>query len=388
MWGRASRRARISSDGFDIARFGKALCGSAASSAAPSTSIRVRLKIPFRRPLSALRRRAADAWVRALIRARQPRTRMEPAPASDRPPTSFVPASADAPAEDADAFDGARAFALLRAQCELGPRSPGSVGHARAKEALLAELARWTDETAVQAWRQKVPRGAGAGQAYEMANLFGRIDPDGAPAREGAAPELMICAHWDTRPVADSDPDPARRHLPVPGANDGASGVAVLLELARALHARRPPRSVGFCLFDGEDLGDYYYGSRIFARAAGMPGFARWRPRAAVLLDMVGGRNLRCTAEINSIVHAPSLWNRVHASAAALGLDARFHGPAMRITDDHVFLNRAGIPSIVLIDYAYPHWHTLADTVESCDAESLQTVGDVVLHFVRALPPA
>jgi glutaminyl-peptide cyclotransferase len=285
----------------------------------------------------------------------------------------------------APGFDGARAYALLLEQCALGPRIPGSPGHSATRTLLLRELGRWADVVAVQPWTQRIYRGPGKGQRLPMTNVFalvrGRGEQDAPPER--IRPALMLCAHWDTRPVADHDPDPARRAEPVPGANDGASGTAVLLEAARALRAERPAESVVLAFWDGEDLGEYYYGSRVFARVCGRADAARWRPAQAVLLDMVGGRGLRCTTERNSIRYAPALWNRVHAVAAALGLEAHVGGPARTINDDHVFLNRAGIPSIVLIDYSYPYWHSTHDTADKCAPQSLQVVGDVALALAR-----
>jgi glutaminyl-peptide cyclotransferase len=287
--------------------------------------------------------------------------------------------SGDAPAEDG-AFDGARAFGLLRAQCEMGPRAPGTEGHARTRDWLVEQLRTHVDALVLQRWNQKVSSGPGAGGTFAMTNLLARID---APGGTSAEPDLMLSAHWDTRPVADQDPDPARRALPVPGANDGASGVAVLLEAARALRARRPARPVVLALWDGEDLGEYYYGSRAYA-AAFRRGAVAWRPRRGILLDMVGKRGLRCCTEGNSLRLAPELWRRLHACADEMGLGAHFGGRAFTITDDHVFLSGAGIPTVLLIDYEYPRWHTTADTVEQCDAGSLQVVGDVVLRFVRS----
>jgi Zn-dependent M28 family amino/carboxypeptidase len=186
--------------------------------------------------------------------------------------------------------------------------------------------------------------------------------------------------------VADQDPDPARRALPVPGANDGASGVAVVLEAARALRRRRPPRTVALALWDGEDLGEYYYGSRAYAAACAR-GTVPWKPRRGVVLDMVGKRGLRCSTELNSVALAPALWEQVHAGADALGLGAHFRGRRLSINDDHVFLNRAGIPTVLLIDYDYPQWHTTADTVDQCDARALQVAGDVVLHLIHTAEP-
>ena len=204
----------------------------------------------------------------------------------------------------------------------------------------------------------------------------------GVPA--DAPPTVLIAGHWDTRLIADRETEPARRQ-PVPGANDGASGTAVILELARALSVDRPSVTVAFALLDGEDLGEHYYGSKVLAAELTRRRAARWRPNGAVVLDMVGRRGLRCTTEIQSVSRAAALWNRVHASADALGLAGHFHGPAQRVNDDHVALQRAGIQSIVLIDYTDPHWHTLDDVPEHCAPESLLAVGSVVLHFVRGL---
>lgn len=290
-------------------------------------------------------------------------------------------ADARTPAGDG-AFDGARAFGLLRAQCGLGSRAPGTEGHRRGLEWLIDQLRPHVDALVLQRWEQRVGRGPGAGQRFAMSNVLALIHgADGADA-----PDLMLSAHWDTRPVADSDPDPARRGLPVPGANDGASGTAVVLEAARALRARRPPRAVALALWDGEDLGEYYYGSHAY-EAAFRRGTVPWRPRRGILMDMVGKRGLRCSTERNSMRLAPELWRDLHARADALGLAGHFGGRAYAVNDDHVFLSRAGIPTVLLIDYDYPQWHTTMDTVDRCDAASLQVVGDVVLAFVREGAP-
>lgn len=322
-------------------------------------------------------RRLVHPLVRA---AREVRRRLELGPI--RHETVAVRPSAGTTGDGG--FDGERAFGLLRAQCEMGPRAPGTDGHRRTREWMIGQLAPLVDGLVLQRWRQKVARGPGAGQVFEMTNLLAIVHGTAGDADE--APDVMLSAHWDTRPVADQDPDPARRTLPVPGANDGASGVAVVLEAARALRARRPPRPVALALWDGEDLGEYYYGSRAYA-AALRRGPVPWRPRRGVLLDMVGKRGLRCTTEMHSVRLAPGLWEQVLGCADALGLGAHFGGRRRAITDDHVFLNGAGIPTVLLIDYEYPQWHTTADTVDQCDARSLQVAGDVVLHLIHNAPP-
>lgn len=319
-------------------------------------------------------------YARPLVRAaRLARRRWERGPILHE----TVAAGGDGDARGDGAFDGARAFGLLRAQCEMGSRAPGTPGHGRTRDWLVDQLRPHVDALVLQRWEQTVRRGPGAGRTFAMTNLLALVHGrDGADA----APDLMLSAHWDTRPIADSDPDPARRALPVPGANDGASGTAVVLEAARALRAARPPRSVALALWDGEDLGEYYYGSHAY-EAAVRRGTVPWRARRGILLDMVGKRGLRCSTERNSMRLAPELWRGVHACADGMGLGAHFGGRAYAVNDDHVVLSRAGIPTVLLIDYDYPQWHTTADTVDQCDAGSLQVVGDVVLRFVRSEAP-
>jgi acetylornithine deacetylase/succinyl-diaminopimelate desuccinylase-like protein len=329
------------------------------------------LRLPAR-----VRSRLLGAYRAARLHLQQPRA---------VPRTIAPPAVSPAFPSGKGEFDADRAWTLLEAQCALGPRFPGSEGHRRCREWLVEQLGACADEVAVQEWDQKVARGPGAGRIFRLANVFavfrGRGELTLPP--EALRPEVMLSAHWDTRPVADQDPDPARRGDPVPGANDGASGVAVLLELARLLAAERPARTVVLAFWDGEDFGEYWYGSRLFARWLRLPEMARWRARRGVLVDMVGGRGLRCVTEVNSLHHAPALWQGVHASAQALGLGAHFGGPAMRINDDHVFLNRAGIPTVLLIGYQYPPWHTTHDTAEHCAPASLEVVGRVLEHWLR-----
>jgi hypothetical protein len=286
-----------------------------------------------------------------------------------------APGCAAASAE-AGSFDGALAFALLQAQCDLGGRVPGSTAHAAARELLLSVLSASVDEVATQQWTQRVDRGVGAGAAVPMTNILGRLR--GSGRRDGC---VMLATHWDSRPAADADPDPTRRSEPVVGASDGASGVAVLLHLAQVLARRRPSCDVVLALFDGEDLGEHFYGSRVFARSLRGPA-AAWRPSAAVVVDMVGGAGLRCATELSSVRRHPDLWQSVHACAAAQGFADRFNGPERRITDDHAALSRAGVPSILLIDADYAPWHTTHDVPERCSAASLEAVGRVLQCWV------
>ncbi len=194
----------------------------------------------------------------------------------------------------------------------------------------------------------------------------------------------MLCAHWDTRPFADKDPNLDNRDKPIPGANDGASGVAALIELARVFDIVAPPVPIVFVLFDGEDWGkttaNMFHGSRYYAR-----NITPAKPRYAILLDMVGDADLSIPIEPTSMKAAPELMRDLWTTAQDMGVtqfSART-GPA--ISDDHLLLIKGGIPAIDLIDFDYAPWHTLEDTPDKCSAESLQAVGSVLAAYIYAL---
>jgi len=273
----------------------------------------------------------------------------------------------------AGGFDKQRAWDHLQNQCALGPRNPGGVGHGRCFEYLLGELKQCGATVSQQDFWGQNPV---SGEAVKMSNIIGRLYP-------GRTRYVLLCAHWDTRPWADQDADPANRDKPIMGANDGASGVAVLLEIARCLAAQDPGIGVEIAFFDGEDmgrqsyLGEYLLGSREYARLLQVP-----YPEAAVLLDLVGDADLRIPWEEHSRHSVPKLLDEVFAVAKRLGETSfvNYAGPA--VYDDHIPLLGAGIPAIDLVDFDYPYWHTLQDTPENCSAESLGIVGRVVLAWV------
>jgi hypothetical protein len=290
-------------------------------------------------------------------------------------------------------FDKERALAFLRAQCAFGPRVPGTPPHSRARDYLKRELARWADEVQEQRFSEVL----GAGRV-ELTNLIAIFHPSGSEkalaGKEAAAPEsstrVLVCAHWDSRPTADQETDPQRRARPIPGANDGASDTAVVLELSRVLAVRRPPQEVMLVLFDGEDYGPkidrMLLGSRHFARNYRGP-----KPEWAALLDMVGDKNLEIPVEGYSQQMAPKVVERIWQAAEAIGSRPFVRRPGPWVQDDHLPLLRAGIPCIALIDFDYPYWHTLEDTPDKCSADSLQAVGDVLLHAIyntRVAPQA
>jgi glutaminyl-peptide cyclotransferase len=268
-------------------------------------------------------------------------------------------------------FDADRAFRQLVAQVDLGPRVPNTPGHAACRDYLLRELGAAADQVLVQDFVEEI-----RGTALQLTNIIGVFGPD-QPTK------VLLAAHWDTRPTADMDPNPANRSQPIAGANDGASGVAVLLEVARVLREVGPPLGVVIVFFDGEDYGPgidaMFLGSRYYARHP-----VPERPAWGILLDMVGDRDLQIPREGYSERFARPVNDRVWAAARELGRPEFPDTVGQAILDDHVPLLEVGVPMIDLIDFSYgpanSWWHTLEDTPDKCSPASLQAVGQVVLR--------
>jgi glutaminyl-peptide cyclotransferase len=270
----------------------------------------------------------------------------------------------------APAFDAERAYRDLVKQCDFGPRVPNTGGHDRCADWLVAQLRALADSVTRQQFTTPV-----GDKTLRLTNIIATFNPRGKE-------RVLLAAHWNTRPIADEDPDPAKRAQPILGANDGASGVAVLLEVARALKAHPPRQQVTIVLFDGEDYGpeadDMFLGSGYFAKH-----FHGTIPDWGVLLDMVGDEDLCLPVEETSQQRAPQVVERVWAAAERAGAPAfvRKVGPA--ILDDHIPLLECGIPCIDIIDIDYPAWHTTADAPDKCRAASLGQVGRTVLEALK-----
>lgn len=270
-------------------------------------------------------------------------------------------------------FNGENAFKYLLAQCDFGPRYPGSEAHERTKEYLITELKKFANSVETQEFTQNVDE-----KKLQLTNIIAEF---GEQDDSSAGETIGLAAHWDTRPIADHDPDPEKRDTPIIGANDGASGVAVLLEIARVLSLKPPEKRVLIVLFDGEDYGrnihDMMLGSRYFADH--MNG---WEPDWGILLDMIGDEDLAIPIEPHSQQAAPDLVKRIWTKAQELNLVAfqPRYGPA--IYDDHIPMIEAGVPFVDLIDFDYPYWHTLEDTPDKCSADSLEVVGRLVLALI------
>lgn len=276
-------------------------------------------------------------------------------------------------------FDEDHAFEYLVAQCDFGPRNPGSEGYYACLDFIINELDQSADDIILQDFRYQEQRYR---KRYDLQNIIARFNPD-------ASFQTIISAHWDTRPWADQEDNRRDRNQPIIGANDGASGVAVLLELAKIMGETPPPIGVNLVFFDGEDLGvpgeneTYCQGSRYFAKNLPIP-----RPDEAINLDMVGDKQLHIPVEKYSLEYNPNLVRYLWGRADDMGLDAFDITPQYAIYDDHVRLHEiAGIPAIDLIDFKYPNpyanfWHTMNDVPENCSAESLEQVGKLMVDYI------
>lgn len=268
---------------------------------------------------------------------------------------------------------GARAFDYLLGQVRFGPRNPGSEGHASCREYLTGELAALVDSVELMHFQ---PVGSNGQRLPAMTNIIGRI----APTQQR---RYLLCAHWDTRPRADRDPDTGLRAEPIVGANDGASGVATLLEVATVLRRFPPPVGVDIVLFDGEDYGEegnleeYFLGSRELARQ-----WLHYRPELGILVDMVGDRELHLPKEGISFAEVPWLVDKVWGVAERVGERAFEDRVGPRVLDDHVPLLEVGWPVIDIIDFDYQYWHTLGDTSDKCSPGSLRAVSRVIVGLI------
>lgn len=260
-------------------------------------------------------------------------------------------------------FDGQRAYQDVLAQMAFGPRTPGSAAHDQMVTWMVAELEK-------------------AGWDVEIQDL----EVEGQPvrnviARRGSGePWLILGAHYDSRLLADQDADPTLGAQPVPGANDGASGVAVLLELARTLPEKTAKAGqIWLVFFDSEDQGnlpgwDWIYGSRAFVDQLSD------QPDAMLLVDMIGDADLNIYYEKNSDAE---LSRQIWETAASLGYQDHFiQEEKFRMLDDHIPFIQKGIPAVDLIDFDYPYWHTGQDTADKVSAESLSMVGQTLLTWL------
>ena len=256
-------------------------------------------------------------------------------------------------------IDGQRAYQDVLAQVAFGPRVPDSPAHAKTIAYIQKELKKADWESRIQKTTWK---------GFSIENIIA--------SRSNRPPQIILGAHYDSRLLADQDPL-SKRSSPVPGANDGASGVAILLELARTLPSKSIPAWLVF--FDAEDNGDlegrdWIMGSHAFV--AGLP----FKPHAAIIVDMVGDADLNIYIEYNS---NKALVAEIWGQASRLGFGHQFiQAVKYSMIDDHTPFLEAGIPTVDIIDFDYPYWHTSADTPDKVSPQSLQIVGETLLAWI------
>lgn len=269
-------------------------------------------------------------------------------------------------------FDSASAFTFLEEQVDIGYRYPGSSEHRDLQKYLAGRLEEFGANVSLQPFEAVLT----TGDTLHLINIIGNYNMK-------AAKRIMLAAHYDTRPIADHDPDPANRDKPILGANDGASGIAVLLEIARLLGQREPSVGVDIVLFDGEDYGqegsaiDFCLGSAHFARR-----LRGYQPAAAIVIDMIGDSDLEIKMEGYSRAASPVLLGELFDIAEELGYEQFRRKKMGAIIDDHLPLIQSGVNAVDLIDFDYEYWHTLEDTPDKCSPESLEAVGNVLLHYI------
>lgn len=259
-------------------------------------------------------------------------------------------------------FDGQNALLFVKQQMEFGPRIPGSAASKNTADWIVEQLELIGWETEIQQFSY---------QGTALMNIIAKSE--GVSERK----PILVGAHYDTRPYADRDP--IHPEAPVPGANDGASGVAVLIELAHALDRDQLIRPVWLVFFDAEDSGnidgwDWIVGSSYFVDTLTQD------LEAAVIVDMVGDRDLQLFIEKNS---DPDLVQEIWELADQLGYPAFINTPKYSMIDDHSPFLRIGVPAVDIIDFDYPFWHTIGDTVDKVSADSLEQVGRTLEHWLE-----
>ena len=283
-------------------------------------------------------------------------------------------------------FNADSAYLFIQKQVDFGPRVPNTPEHKACAEFLANELRRFGAEVI----EQKANLRAFDGTILEAINIIGSFNPENNN-------RILLFAHWDSRPFADNDPNPENHRTAVLGANDGASGVGVLLEIARLIGNNPPDIGIDIIFFDAEDYGQPMFdtGRRIEdSWALGAQHWARnphkpnYRARFGILLDMVGAKGATFLKEGFSMRYAPHIVEKVWAKARSLGYgDLFIDRKGGYITDDHLYVNQIiGIPSINIIDFDengfFEYWHTINDTMEHIDKGVLKAVGQVVLEVI------
>lgn len=273
-------------------------------------------------------------------------------------------------------FNGNAAYNYAKAQVDFGPRVPGSPAAKQAGDWIIRQMRARADTVIVQSFTYTTADG----KKLPLRNILARFRP-------GLSERVLYLTHWDSRPISESAATEAEKKMPVPGANDGASGVGMFVALGDVLKKTKPNVGVDLLFTDGEDYGqfgppevDVLIGAKYFATHLPSPGY---KPLYGVLWDMIGDKDLRIPYEMNSFQQAPEVVARVWQTAADLGHgDVFVQESGGQITDDHMPLLNAGLRVIDVIDLTYPPHHTPQDTMDKISARSLAIVGDVATALV------
>lgn len=285
-------------------------------------------------------------------------------------------------------FNSDSAFSNVAAQVNFGPRVPGTTGHSRCRDYIVSSLRRYGADSIII---QNFDGEFFTGETHPLTNIMAMYNPS-------AKRRILLGAHWDTRPWADMESSTEGRQMPIPGANDGGSGVAVLLELARLMSEKAPEVGVDLVFFDGEDSGSttlwnhhedsWCIGSQYWKNHH--PYTSDNLPYAGIVLDMVGGKGARFHREVSSDINAKNINNELWDLARRAGYGKSFiNAQGGQIIDDHLQINEAGIPCVVVIESLNPDtqsfnptWHTQKDDMSGIDRKSLKAVGQTMANFI------
>jgi len=274
-------------------------------------------------------------------------------------------------------FSGTAAYDYAKTQVAFGPRVPGTPAAKQAGDWIIREMRARADTVIVQSFTHTTADG----KRLPLRNILARFRPE-------QTERVLYVTHWDSRPISDSPTSTeAEKKMPVPGANDGASGVGLFVALGDVLKKTKPNVGVDLLFTDGEDYGqfgppevDVLIGSKYFADHPPSPGY---KPLYGVLWDMIGDKDLRIPYEMNSFQQAPEVVSRVWQTAADMGYgDIFVQESGGLVVDDHIPLLNSGMRVIDVIDLDYPPHHTPQDTMDKISAKSLATVGDVATALV------
>ncbi len=280
-------------------------------------------------------------------------------------------------------FNHDSAYTFIEKQLAFGPRVPNTEAHSKCAAFFKEKLLAYTPDVIVQTGQVRTYNGT----TLNIKNIIASFNKE-------SNDRILLLAHWDSRPFADKDSDPANRKKPVPAANDGASGAAVLIEVARQMHLSAPAVGIDIMLVDAEDYGDYDnedswgLGSQFWAKK---PHKLNYTAKYGILLDMVGAKNAMFTMEATSMHYAPDVMRKIWDIAAKAGYSDFFQQTETgAITDDHVYINQIlNIPTIDIIHYDpslstgfFKYWHTTKDDINCIDKRTLKAVGQTLLAVI------